>query len=488
MDFAIPLNPDATLPMYRQIYEGLRRKILAGKLSPGQRVPSTRTLSQHLGVSRNTVAQSYAQLLSEGYFQAIVGSGTFVCRQIPEDLSTSSPPDQLLKQQNRALSTYGESLIDFDPFLPPDPTAPISFRYGRPALDEFPLAIWRQLLSRYCRAHHDTLDYNPDLLGHRPLRQAIADYLERSRQVHCHPDHILIVSGSQQAIDLIARIFINRNDTVAIENPGYLGARQAFMAQGAELQPIAVDEAGIVVEALVNLPIVPIKLLYVTPSHQFPQGAVMSLSRRLELLTWAEATGALIIEDDYDSEYRYGEHPIPALKELDKNNAVLYMGTFSKVLFPALRVGYLVLPPDLVRVFCHAKWLVDRQSPLLEQHVLADFIIEGHLERHIRKMRHLYDQRRQALVKALLHHFHQHVSIMGENAGMHLMIQLNLPLDDAEVISQAQQAGVGLTSASPYYIQDSRKGQFILGYAELNEAQIKEGIDRLSQALMKNCL
>lgn len=483
MDFAIPLNPDAPLPMYRQLYEGLRRKILAGKLAPGQRVPSTRTVSQQLGVSRNTVAQSYAQLLSEGYFQAIVGSGTFVCRQIPEDLSASSPPTQPLNQQNRLLSTYGESLIDFDPFLPPDPTAPISFRYGRPALDEFPLTIWRQLLSRHCRDNPDTLDYNPDLLGHKPLRQAIADYLVRSRQVHCHPNQIVIVSGSQQAIDLTARILINRGDAVAIENPGYLGARQAFAAQGAELCPISVDQSGIVVEELSKFASSPIKLLYVTPSHQFPTGAVMSLSRRLELLAWAESTNALVIEDDYDSEYRYGEHPIPALKELDKNDAVLYMGTFSKVLFPALRVGYLVLPPDLVRVFCHAKWLVDRQSPLLEQYVLTDFITEGHLERHIRRMRHLYDQRRQTLVEALLHYFHCHINIMGENAGMHLMIQLDLPLDDTEVIDKANHVGIGLTSASPYYTRDSRKGQFILGYAELNESQIKEGIQRLSQVL-----
>ncbi|MGL4623211.1 MAG: PLP-dependent aminotransferase family protein [Chroococcidiopsis sp.] len=487
MDFVIPLDPNAPSPMYRQIYEGLRRKILSGKLAPGQRVPSTRTLSQHLKVSRNTVAQSYAQLLSEGYFQAIVGSGTFVCRHIPEDLSDVAPPQPTRSphQPNRSLSTYGESLVDFDPFLPPDPTAPISFRFGRPALDEFPLAIWRQLLSRHCRPRCDrhSLDYNPDLLGHQPLRQAIADYLVRSRQVHCDPDRIAIVSGSQQAIDLTSRISIDRGDAVAIENPGYLGARQAFVAQGALLCPISVDKSGIVVEELAKFALSPIKLAYVTPSHQFPTGAVMALSRRLELLAWAQATGALIIEDDYDSEYRYGEHPIPALKELDKNDTVLYMGTFSKVLFPALRIGYLVLPPDLVGVFCHAKWLADRQSPLHEQYVLADFIVEGHLERHIRRMRHLYDRRRQVLVQALSKYFPQQVSIVGENAGMHVMIQLNLPLSDEEILVRAAQVGVGITNASPYYLKDSCRGQFILGYTELDESQIEEGISRLSKVL-----
>lgn len=481
---AIALDPNASLPLYRQLYEGLRRKVLAGNLVPGQRVPSTRTLSRHLGISRNTVAQSYAQLLSEGYFQTIVGAGTFVSEQIPEQIIETPLVHltQVPQKKRRSLSTYGESLVDFDPFSPPDPEAAISFRYGRPALDEFPLSIWRQLLSRYCRSEHNILDYAPDLLGYRPLRTAIADYLMRSRQVHCYPDQIIIVSGSQQALDLTSRILINRGDAVAIENPGYLGARQAFAAQGAILCPVSVDESGVVVDELANR-YESIKLLYVTPSHQFPTGAVMSLSRRLELLAWAQTTGALIIEDDYDSEYRYGERPIPALKELDNSDTVLYMGTFSKVLFPALRVGYLVLRADLVPIFRHAKWLSDRQSPLLEQYVLADFIREGHLERHIRRMRNLYDQRRQTLVKALLQYFHQHVSIMGEDAGMHVMIQLNLPIDDAEVIRRANEAGVGITSANPCYLEN-RQGTFILGYAELSESQIETGVYKLSQILL----
>ncbi|MBD2019875.1 PLP-dependent aminotransferase family protein [Leptolyngbya sp. FACHB-36] len=484
-DFAISLDHNTSLPLYRQLYEGLRRKILAGKLFPGQRVPSTRTLSHHLGISRNTVAQSYAQLLSEGYFQTIVGSGTFVCQQLPDDLSndTASNSTKQPEQQFRSLSTYGSSLAEFNPFTPPEPEAFINFRYGRPALNEFPLAIWRQLLSRYCRSNYDILDYNSDLLGYKPLREAIATHLERSRSVKCHPDQIIIVSGSQQALDLVARLFIDRGDAVAIEDPGYLGARQAFSAQGATLHPVSVDDSGIVVENLSGLANALVKLVYVTPSHQFPTGAVLSLSRRLDLLAWAQKSGALIIEDDYDSEYRYGEHPIPALQELDCNNTVLYIGTFSKVLFPALRVGYLVVPADLVQVFCHAKWLIDRQSPLLEQYVLADFITEGHLDRHIRRMRNLYDQRRQILVRSIKQHLHENAVIMGENAGIHIMIQLNTSLSDDAVLHCAAQAGVGLTSASPYYLDNAGQGQFILGYAELNEQQIEEGVYRLAQAL-----
>jgi len=490
MDFAIALNPEAPSPLYRQLYEGLRQNILTGKLTPGQRVPSTRTLSQSLGVSRNTVAQSYAQLLSEGYFQTMVGSGTFVCSQIPDDLdlleATAPKFTQQLQRSPRHLSTYGKSLVDFDPFVPPEPEASINFRYGRPALDEFPFGIWRQLLSRYCRSSYDILDYNADLLGYKPLREAIASYLARSRSVHCKPDQVIIVSGSQQAIDLVARLVLNRGNAVALEDPGYLGARQAFLAQGATLYPIPVDESGIVVEALAEASDLQVRLVYVTPSHQFPTGAVLSLSRRLELLAWAQKTSALIVEDDYDSEYRYGERPIPALQELDANDCVIYIGTFSKVLFPALRVGYLVLPPDLVRVFCHAKWLVDRQSPLLEQYVLTDFITEGHLERHIRRMRNLYDQRRQSLVQSLSQYFQHQIKIVGENAGMHIMIQISTALSDAEVLHRAVQAGIGLTAANPYYLGGS-KGQFILGYVELNEQQIEEGIYKLSQALLDAC-
>jgi GntR family transcriptional regulator / MocR family aminotransferase len=485
--FAISLDPANAQPLYRQLYEGLRRKILTGQLSPGQRVPSTRSLSQRLQISRNTVAQSYAQLLSEGYLQAAVGSGTFVCRHLREDLSATieAEPMRTSAQPTRWLSTYGTSLVNFDPFLPPDPEAPISFRYGRPALSEFPLEIWRQLLSRHCRVPHDVLDYSPDLRGYQPLRVAIADYLARSRAVHCSPDQIVIVNGSQQALDLIARIFLEAGDQAAIEDPGYLGARQAFVAQGATLLPVPVDHNGMVVEKLAALATSSVKLVYVTPSHQFPTGAVLSLFRRLELLSWAQQSSALIIEDDYDSEYRYSDRPIPAFQELDSHHSVIYIGTFSKVLFPALRIGYLVAPPDLVSLFSHAKWLIDRQSPLLEQYVLADFIAEGHLERHIRRMRNLYDQRRQVLVSALKQHCGQRVKIMGDNAGMHIMVELDTALSNQAVMNRAAQVGVGLTAANPYYLKTGGKRKFILGYAELTESEIEEGVSRLAQVLLE---
>lgn len=246
---------------------------------------------------------------------------------------------------------------------------------------------------------------------------------------------------------------------------------------------MAVDESGLVVEDLANYAKEQVRLVYITPSHQFPTGAILSLPRRLELLTWSGATGALIIEDDYDSEYRYGDRPIPALQGLDKSDSVLYIGTFSKVLFPSLRIGYLVLPKSLVSVFARAKWLSDRHLPLLEQQVLADFIGEGHLERHIRKMRAVYDKRRQVLVKAFNKNFGEKATILGEKAGIHLMVRLQTPFSDEEIMQRSEQAGVGIISAAPHYLKPHSKGEFIFGYGELTEQQLVEGINRLADSL-----
>ena len=260
------------------------------------------------------------------------------------------------------------------------------------------MQIWRQIATRHLQSPN-LLDYSSDLLGYKVLREAIAHYLVRSRAVRCEAEQIIIVSGTQQALDLIARLFIDPGDQVVMEEPGYLSARRVFQSQGAEILPISVDSSGLMVEQLQSIENLVVKLVYTTPSHQFPTGAILSLPRRLELLAWARQRGAVIVEDDYDSEYRYGEKPIPAMQGLDQNDSVIYIGTFSKVLFPALRIGYLVVPPGLAKIFAQAKRLVDRHSPLLEQCVLADFINEGHLERHLRRMRTLYSQRRASTSK-----------------------------------------------------------------------------------------
>ncbi|NJM70809.1 MAG: PLP-dependent aminotransferase family protein [Scytonema sp. RU_4_4] len=486
MDFAVTLDSNSPSPLHQKLYEELRYCILSGRLSPGRRIPSTRQLAKSLGISRTTVTQTYDQLLSEGYIETVVGSGTFVCTQLPDDLlrSTPIPSTGKMTRPPVKLSKYGDSLIKTEnvPRVA-EPEMLINFRYGRPAFDQFPIKLWRRLLSRYCCSDLQWLDYSTDILGYKPLREAISRYLSRSRAVNCLPEQVLIVNGTQQALDLIMRLFIEPDDVIALEDPGYLSARLIFQTQGAKLLPIAVDESGLVVKDLAHHSNEQIQLVYVTPSHQFPTGAILSLPRRLELLSWAWQTGAFIIEDDYDSEYRYGDRPIPALQGLDRSDSVLYIGTFSKVLFPSLRIGYLVLPKSLVSAFARGKWLSDRHLPLLEQQVLADFIEEGHLERHIRKMRAVYDSRRQALVKSLNAHFGDKVTILGEKAGIHLMVKFHTPFSDEEIIQRAALQGIGMMSAAPHYLRTHSQGEFIFGYGELTEQQLEESICRIAQIL-----
>lgn len=476
MDLTLKLDPASTLPLYRQLSEALRKGILERQLLPGQRLPSSRRLAQILAVSRNTVTQCYDQLLSEGYLQAIPGSGTYVSKEVLTKSTTQQP------LRPNWLSAYGASLTDAEPFEPQVADVEISFRYNQPDLSVFPLQLWRKLWARHWRLGHPMiLAYAPDAKGYQGLREAVAGYLGRARAVQCTADQVIIVSGQMQALDLVSRVLINRGDGVALENPSFIDSRRLFLAQGAVLSPIAVDEAGLVVD---QLPMAgSLKCVLVTPSHQFPTGAVLSLARRLELLAWANTTQALIIEEDYDNEYRYCGRPIPALQGLDRHGCVLYVGGFTQTLFPALRMAYLVVPPALVHVFVRAKWLADRQSPLLEQYMLADFINEGHLERHIRRMRAHYDLRRQYLVAALHTDLGERVTILGEAAGMHMMIRLKTTWTDAELEARAARVGVGLTSCASFYLGGASQGEFVLGFTDLSPEKIKEGIARLGEIL-----
>jgi GntR family transcriptional regulator / MocR family aminotransferase len=491
MDLVITLDNQSSLPLYRQLYEALRTAILRGQLPPKQRLPSTRLLAKSLGISRTTVTLCYEQLLNEGYLQTAIGSGTYVCAHLPDDLLNAAPVTvpEAIAHPAVSWSKYGHTLSQLiDKPLINEPDAAINFRYGRPAFDRFPIQLWRKLVARHCREPLDWLDYSPDPAGYQPLREAIARYLARSRAVQCTPEQVILTNGTQQAVHLITQLFIDPGDAIAMEDPGYLGARRTFLAQRATILPIAVDQSGLVIDQL-KAAGDRIKLVYVTPSHQFPTGAVLPLPRRMELLAWAQQTGAMIIEDDYDSEYRYGVHgaaakenrPIPALQGLDAHYLVLYAGTFSKVLFPALRIGYLVVPPHLIPVFRQAKWLADRQLPSLEQYALTDFINEGHLERHIRQMRTHYDQVRQVLVAAFDRYFGERATLLGENAGLHVMVRFHTSLSDAEICQRAAQVGVGLVSAQVHYLNPQRNGEFIFGYGEPSPSQLYEGIRRLAE-------
>ena len=483
MDLAINLDSDVKIPLYRQLTEAIRQAILEGRLKPQQKLPSSRNLAKSLAISRFTVTQSYEQLESEGYLATRKGAGTFVSSRIPDEWFKPRSIAPVTSQNiTNNLSKFGRNLITIDRLSISEPDYEISFRYGNPAIEYFPIQEWRKLINLHCQKSPELLHYFPDSLGYLPLRQAISDYLGRARAVRCNAEQIAIVNGSQQALDLISRLLLDAGDWVAIEEPGYLGAKHCFRGQLANLEAIKVNSEGLDVEAL-NSCQQDFKLAYVTPSHQFPTGVTMSLPQRIALLQWAEKTNTFIIEDDYDSEYSYESQPIPALQGMDRANLVIYIGTFSKVIFPALRLGYLVLPPSLVPIFRKAKWQCDRFCPLIEQCALNDWIRLGHFERHIRRMRQLYNLRRQALIAAFEKYFDDRATILGENAGIHLMAKIKTIHSDEIVIQKAAAAGIGVVSARGYYEKPQQQGEFIFGYGQLSEEEIDRGIFKLARTI-----
>jgi GntR family transcriptional regulator/MocR family aminotransferase len=355
------------------------------------------------------------------------------------------------------------------------------FRYGEPAVDEFPREIWRRLLAaRARRPARDALGY-ADPAGYAPLRAALAEYLKRARGVVCQADQIVISSGSQQAFDLAARVLLDPGDVVAVEEPHYPGVTIPFAAAGARLAYTPVDGGGLQTHRLPARA----RLAYVTPCHQFPTGVIMPLERRLALLAWATRANSWIIEDDYVSEFRYEGHPLEALQSLDRDGRVIYVGTFSKTLFPALRTGYLVLPRALVPSFVAAKWATDRFSATLVQEALTDFITSGQFERYLRRAGNRNAARRRALIGALRQHFGDRVEIGGENTGVHLVVWLNdvRPRDLAAVIARAREAGVGLYSVAPFHTSPPPRAGLLFGYASLTEPEIRAAIRRVADLL-----
>jgi GntR family transcriptional regulator/MocR family aminotransferase len=479
MELPIELDAASDVPLHRQLYDALRGAIVDGRITPGTRLPSTRALAETLGVSRSTITSSFAQLHSEGYLEATTGSGTFVS----DDLPAEGPPERPRRDvqgpgASIRLSTYGASLAEAGPLEPPRVPGTIDFRDGRPAFDAFPFAQWRRCIARSIGSDGAWLDYSPDPAGDAGLREAIAAYLGRARAVRARAGDVVIVSGSQQAIDIIARVLIEPGDVVALEEPGYLGAQRTFAANGADLRPIPVDEDGVRID-LLERDASNARLVYVTPSHQFPLGVVLSSERRRELLRWAEGAGAIVVEDDYDSAYRYEGRPIPALAGIDLSGRVLYVGTFSKTMFPALRIGYVVVPPALRCVVLAAKAFSDRQSPILEQRALASFIADGSFERHLRRMRVLYRERRAALLAALRRAIGHDATVIGDRAGMHLVVRLRGAGPD--FAERALRAGVALMSTGAHHLRGGVPGEYIFGFAEHDEATIAEGIARLGR-------
>ncbi|MGE0454492.1 MAG: PLP-dependent aminotransferase family protein [Vicinamibacteria bacterium] len=468
--------------LQRQIYSGLRQAILDGVVGPGERLPSSRELAADLGVSRTTSQLALEQLLAEGYLTTRRGSGTFVARELPDDappLRSSPAPAGL---RHPPLSKRGEALVATRPAARRVGGPPRPFRIGTPALDLFPVRIWSQLWSRRLRrATPSQLDYG-EAAGFPALRQAIADHVRAARGTRCSADQVFIVPGAQRAIDGICRLLLDPGDEAWLEEPGYPGAHSALVGAGARIHSIRVDDDGLDVEAGERQG-VRARLVYVTPSHQFPLGVPMSLARRLALLKWASSVGAWVIEDDYDSEFRYGAHPIPCLHGLDVEGRVIYVGSFSKTLFPSLRLGFMIVPPDLHDTLLTVRRNADTYPPLLDQAVLADFLLEGHFERHLRRMRVVYLERLQALEQALLRRCAGGLRLRPTRTGLHAVADL-VEAGSREVFAEATARRVEVTPLDAYFFGSTPSpNALVLGFGSARPDSIDDGVRRLAAAI-----
>ncbi|WP_077378828.1 MULTISPECIES: PLP-dependent aminotransferase family protein [Mesorhizobium] len=468
----------------RQICEALREQILGGIYETGSQLPSSRGLANELGVSRTTVTVAYDQLVAEGFIEVFQGARPRVSSSLVRSKATSAVPKRTGPIH---LSSYGERLRASPPrrdYLPN--RFKVDFRYGDLAPSDFPALTWKRAMNAAMSQSPGRLAYHDPRGSHR-LRQALQGYLWRARTLSCQVEQILVVSGSQQCLDMCARLLLDPSDSFVIEDPCYRMARQVFASTGATPVAVAVDNEGMKTELLQEIPA---RLAYVTPSHQFPLGGVLSISRRYQLLEWARRNDAYIIEDDYDGEYRYDIRPVPPLHKLEDRSSVIYVGTISKTLSPMLRIGYLVVPAELQDVFAMAKQLLDRHSPVAEQEALASLIESGAYESHVRRVRRLNGERREALLAVLRRAFADSIAIEGADAGLHVVVwfkDLSRSLEDV-LVEEARQVGVGIHPISSLYIRDEGRADrigLVMGYSALTIRQIENGVRLLTGAVQR---
>jgi GntR family transcriptional regulator/MocR family aminotransferase len=480
----LPLNlhqPKAGVPLYRWLYEELRSAILAGHLRPGGRLPATRELAAQYGLSRPTLVTAFEQLRSEGYVEGKVGSGTYVSQTLPEELLQAPRARTIAKAQSRRipLSAYAHRL---KPLARAKPRPVRAFRGGEPALDVFPTELWAQVAARRLRRVSTNLLAGGEALGYRPLREAVAEYLNTSRGVKCSAEQVLIISGVQEALDRAAHLVLNPGDPVWMEEPGYPGAASTFHAVGARICPAAIDSEGLDLDAARKRWPRP-RLVYVTPAHQFPLGVTMSLRRRLSLLEWARRSRTVIFEDDYDSEYRYSGRPVPALQGLDRAGVVIFAGSFTNVLFPALRLGYVVVPRSMVEVFAAAESVSTHHPPLIDQAILCDFIREGHFARHVRRMRELYAQRLGVLVEAARARLQGLLEIADVEAGLRTVGWLQGGISAEVAARAAAERNVEVVPLSRYAYGRTKRNGLVLGFAAVDGKELRRGVEELARAL-----
>lgn len=492
---SIPLALDATgmqlhagMGLAQQIHAQLKTRILQGQLAATARLPTTRQMALQLGVARNTVVRAYEQLQSEGLLDSRVGAGYYVARLAIPAVRGEPLKAATMGQPSAAL---WERLQAF-PAMPEPATFTPAFRHGLPALDLFPHALWSRLQARFWRQQARlpggaAMGYG-DPAGLPRLRAQIAAYLSHSRKLHCRPEQVLVTAGSQQAIAMLAMVLLNAGDRVGMESPGYRAASAALALTGAEIVPVPVDAQGLRVAALEALG--PLRLVYTTPAHQFPTGVAMSMARRLALLDWAKRHQAFVLEDDYDGEYRFGGVPLAPLAALDASRT-LYIGSFSKLLFPALRLGYLVVPPDWLPKLARLRSLLDRQTSIADQHAMADFIAEGHFLRHVRRMRRAAQERRDTLLGAwqqdltpALPAAYQALRLLPVDAGLQAYLPLPSRALEARLLASAQAAGIelgglGILGGLPAH---SQQAGLVLGFAAHTPAQIRRQLKVLAGA------
>ncbi|WP_088105636.1 PLP-dependent aminotransferase family protein [Halalkalibacter urbisdiaboli] len=458
------LNTSNKKPLYQQLYQYIKDEIVSGKIQTGARLPSIRQLSKHLAVSRNTVETAYQQLIMEGYVESKPRSGLFVI-DIKCELPLLQPRHNPIIEENKNV----QQNIDID------------FRYGHVDSEHFPYAIWRKLTLNILHPNEKRLFSYGDSQGEYELRLELAKYLRHSRGVECSPEQIVIGAGIQPLISIVFHLINSEGTTVAMEEPGYDGVRAVLENHRLTVKAIPLDKYGINIDTLYKSTA---NVVYITPSHQFPSGLIMPFSRRLQLLKWAETQNGIIIEDDYDGEFRYVGKPIPALQGLDTNNNVIYIGSLSKSLLPSIRLGYMILPLPLLKRYKQSFQLYDQSVSTIHQMTLHQFIKQGYWERHLRKMRKVYQRKQTTLITEIKRRLGQRVSITGTEAGLHILLEVKNGMCEEELINQALKFKVGVYPVSRHWRGNSNRqlNMVQIGFGGVTEEKIIEGIKRLEKA------